>query len=89
MKLSAGSLQDLSYYELVSDGFQRLCNASDIMPCVLDAIIFASFDDGKWTKRQHGVVDLRTREAGGSSAPFLMTNRPRLPERRSSPHRET
>ena len=28
--------------------------------------------------------DLRTREAGGSPAPFLMTDRPRLPERRSS-----
>ena len=50
VKLSAGSLQDRSYYELVSDGFQRLCNASDVMPCVLDAIIFASFDNGTWTK---------------------------------------
>ena len=50
VELSAGSLQDRSYYEFISDGFQRLCHASDVMPCVLDAIIFASFDNGKWTK---------------------------------------
>ena len=43
-------LQDRNYYNFVSDGFQKLCEACDIMPCVLDAAIFSSFDDGKWTE---------------------------------------
>ena len=48
--LSSNALQDRNYYNFVSDGFQHLCKACDIMPCVLDAVIFSSFDDGKWTE---------------------------------------
>lgn len=50
VKLTANSLQDRNYYNFISDGFQRLCEACEIMPCVLDAAIFSSFDEGKWTK---------------------------------------
>lgn len=50
VKLTANALQDRNYYNFVSDGFQRLCEACDIMPCVLDAAIFSSFDEGKWTE---------------------------------------
>ncbi len=50
VKLTSNALQDGSYYDFVSDGFQQLCAACDIMPCVLDAAIFSSFDEGKWTK---------------------------------------
>jgi thermostable 8-oxoguanine DNA glycosylase len=50
VKLTANPLQDQNYYNFVSDGVQRLCEACDIMPCVLDAAIFSSFDDGKWTE---------------------------------------
>ena len=43
-KLSATALGDHAYYGLVSDGFQALCAAAGIMPCMMDAAIFASFD---------------------------------------------
>ena len=42
--LTASPLQDQNYYNLVSDGFRQLCEACKIMPCVLDAAIFSSFD---------------------------------------------
>jgi hypothetical protein len=32
------------------DGFQALCQACDVVPCVLDAATFASFDGGGWTE---------------------------------------
>jgi len=41
---------DRNYYNFVSDGFQRLCKVCEIMPCVLDAVIFSSFDGGRWTE---------------------------------------
>jgi hypothetical protein len=34
----------------IAQGFQQLCEASEIMPCVLDAAIFSSFDEGGWTE---------------------------------------
>lgn len=42
--LSAGVLSDPNYYNFVSDGFQMLCKAGGVYPCVLDAAIFASYD---------------------------------------------
>lgn len=50
VKLSAGALSDANYYEFVSEGFQQLCAKSDVYPCVLDAAIFASYDQGGWTE---------------------------------------
>ncbi len=50
IRLTAGALADRNYFEFVSEGFQRLANASGIAPCVLDAAIFSSFDDGGWTE---------------------------------------
>jgi thermostable 8-oxoguanine DNA glycosylase len=38
------------YYEFVEDAVHALCNAVGVAPCVLDAAIFASFDEGTWTK---------------------------------------
>ncbi len=49
IKLSATALSDSNYYNFVLDGFQFVCKASEILPCVMDAAIFSSFD-GKWTK---------------------------------------
>lgn len=49
LKLSAGALQDPNYYNLVMDGIQQLCTKSNILPCVLDASIFASFDQ-EWSE---------------------------------------
>jgi hypothetical protein len=50
VKLTANALTDRSYFEFVSDGFQQLAAACGIAPCVLDAAIFSSFDDGGWTE---------------------------------------
>jgi hypothetical protein len=41
----AKALTNRKYYEFVLDQFQRLCTACDILPCVLDAAIFSSFDN--------------------------------------------
>ena len=50
IRLTSGALGDRAYYEFVSEGFQELCKASDVYPCVLDAAIFASFDKGAWNE---------------------------------------
>jgi hypothetical protein len=44
LPLSAASLSDQGLYEFVADGFQALCKAAGILPCLIDAAIFASFD---------------------------------------------
>jgi len=44
VRLSASALSDENYYNFVMDGIQEACKASDVYPCVLDAAIFASFD---------------------------------------------
>jgi hypothetical protein len=49
VKLTANALSDRDYFEFVSDGVQRLSEACDIAPCVLDAAIFSSFDGDGWT----------------------------------------
>ena len=50
--LSSECLSDHDYYEFVSDGFQALCEKAEVLPCVLDAAIFASFDKGGWAEEQ-------------------------------------
>lgn len=45
MKLSATALSDRNYYNFVLDGFQKICEACGIFPCVMDAAIFSSFDE--------------------------------------------
>jgi hypothetical protein len=50
MQLNAACLADRDYYEFVSDGINELCKACDILPCILDAAIFASYDKGRWTE---------------------------------------
>jgi hypothetical protein len=49
-RLSASALSDPNYYNLVSEGFQKLCEACGLVPCVLDAAIFASYDGDGWTE---------------------------------------
>lgn len=51
IQLTASSLQDLAFYELVLDGFQELCAKASVYPCILDAAIFSSFDKGQWTQQ--------------------------------------
>jgi len=45
LKLTSAALADKEYFNLVLDGFQQICESCDIYPCVLDAAIFASFDE--------------------------------------------
>ena len=51
MKLSAMALADRDYYHFVLDGFQQLCAACDILPCLMDAAIFSSYDGDAWTEK--------------------------------------
>lgn len=46
--LSSATLADKNYFNFVSEGFQQISKACDIFPCVLDAVIFSSFDKEKW-----------------------------------------
>lgn len=48
-KLTASALGDRHYYSFVSSGFQQLAAACEVEPCVLDAVIFASYDGDGWT----------------------------------------
>lgn len=48
--LTSIALQDREYYEFVSDGIQNLCEKAGILPCILDAAIFSSFDRDQWTE---------------------------------------
>lgn len=52
IELSAGAVADRAYYEFVMDAIQQLCREADVFPCVLDAAIFSSFDDGGWTEKE-------------------------------------
>lgn len=44
MRLASAPLGDTDYYEFVMDGIQAICERCSLLPCVLDAAIFASFD---------------------------------------------
>jgi hypothetical protein len=48
--LGAAALADKYFYEFVLDSVQELCDRASVYPCILDAAIFASFDDGGWEK---------------------------------------
>jgi hypothetical protein len=50
VRLSASALADPNYYTFVMDDFQALCQACGVVPCVLDAAIFPSFDGSGWTE---------------------------------------
>jgi hypothetical protein len=50
LQLSSTALSNAGYFDLVSDGFQQLCLQSGLVPCLVDAAIFSSFDDGGWTE---------------------------------------
>jgi hypothetical protein len=46
--LSSVGLSDPDYYEFVSDGFRELAEAAGVLPCVLDAAVFAAVDGDGW-----------------------------------------
>lgn len=51
VSLSSSSLSDVGYYHFVLDGIQELCRQAKVYPCLLDAAIFSSFDNGGWTEK--------------------------------------
>jgi thermostable 8-oxoguanine DNA glycosylase len=55
VRLTSGALGDKNYYHFVSDGIQLLCQKAEVYPCVLDAAIFSSVDNGAWT--EENVID--------------------------------
>lgn len=48
-KLSATPLSDPDYYEFVMAGIQTLSKESSVLPCILDAAIFSTYDE-EWDK---------------------------------------
>ena len=48
--LTSIGLSDPHYYNFISCGIQHLCEQAKIYPCLLDAAIFSSYDNGKWTE---------------------------------------
>ncbi len=52
-RLSAQALSDPSYYAVVSSGIQKLCARAGVLPCVLDAAIFSSFDQEEWPENSY------------------------------------
>ena len=51
IKLTASALGDDAYYEFIMDGIKELCARAGLFPCIFDAMVFASFDKGTWTKK--------------------------------------
>ncbi|MCL4732929.1 hypothetical protein KJZ71_03975 [Patescibacteria group bacterium] len=48
--LTVQGLGDSDYYRFISDILLDLCNQADVLPCMLDAAVFDSFDeDAEWT----------------------------------------
>ncbi len=50
VKLTAAGLSDANYYGFVLNGVQALCRTCRVYPCVLDAAIFASYDEHDWAQ---------------------------------------
>ncbi|MCA1790717.1 MAG: hypothetical protein LC667_12920 [Thioalkalivibrio sp.] len=48
--LVSSALGEQEYYEFVMDRVQELCAAADILPCVFDALVFASADAEEWAE---------------------------------------
>lgn len=47
--LSSMALGEEKYYCFVSDILRNWCQRVGILPCIIDAAIFSSFDSGEWT----------------------------------------
>lgn len=48
--LSSNALGDRGYYYFISDISRELCIKANELPCILDAAIFASYDQQEWTE---------------------------------------
>lgn len=46
--LSSSALGDKRFYAFVMDGIIGLCEQCEVFPCILDASVFASYDERNW-----------------------------------------
>jgi thermostable 8-oxoguanine DNA glycosylase len=46
--LSSAALGDEAYYVFLSDILREICIKAEVLPCVLDAAVFASYDGKEW-----------------------------------------
>jgi len=51
--LPSQALADSDYYLFVMDRIHELCQACDVVPCILDASIFTSYDKGGWNESNY------------------------------------
>ena len=49
IRLSSNPLSAKNYYNFILDGFQALCRECKVLPYVMDAAIFSSYDD-EWSE---------------------------------------
>lgn len=47
--LESNRLSNLRYYEGVLDLIQDLCSSASVLPCLFDAAVFSSYDEGNWS----------------------------------------
>jgi len=52
LPLSSVALSDEAYYVFLSDILRELCVKADVLPCVLDAAVFASYDKQEWAPEE-------------------------------------
>lgn len=50
IRLTSAGLSDPYFYQFISEGIQDLCEKAEIYPCLLDAVIFSSYDKDEWTE---------------------------------------
>lgn len=47
--VSVTPLQDVNFYNFVSDAIHSLCEKTNVKPCMFDAAVFVEGDKGEWT----------------------------------------
>jgi len=50
--LTASALSDINYYEFIMTGIQEICKECNILPCILDAAVFASYEKN-WPENEN------------------------------------
>lgn len=51
-RVTGDGLSDPEFYDFHMDLVQAVCNEADVLPCVFDAAVFSSYDDGGWSEEQ-------------------------------------
>ncbi len=54
-EITGGGLSEPEYYAFVMDLVQDVCAEADVLPCIFDAAVFSSYDDG-WSEDDASVT---------------------------------